>query len=695
MRTAGKLLIGTITGFCAGVLVLGQASSPQSGRSDLQRQYDAAQHAQVSGNLNEAASDYRQFLAGAQGELAAEYSAAGDYGRAANLFKNALALAPDSPALRLGYAKTALLMGDFPGSEALARAFLNGNSGGFQQIAQGHQILGRALHKMNKDHQARQELQEAVNLDPSFANRYDLAVICLDLDDEKCATQTFQGMEHAFGDTPAIHMRFGLAYGNSDFVPLAITEFKKVIAKDPHYPHAHYALAAALLASGNDATNLPLAQSELKTELTISPKDFLTYAALGKLAVATHNYSEATAYLRRATLLNPSNPDAFLYLGQMYFNMHRPADAETALRKAIALTKDPARNRYQIQQAHFLLGRVLMQEHKPGAAHAEMEKARKFANKDLSQDKSQLAGLLNGAAGTAGDDTSDSSEEYTSFSAASEIDPAILKSVQAYEKHLTPAIADGYNNLGAIAATGRNYTEALGYFEHAAQWDPALEGLDLNLGRAAFSASRFQQAIPPLSRYAKAHPADSGVRGALAMSQFMTGDYRGCLESFKGVESKLSSIPQMEFVLAESLVKVGQVSLGKAKLMKLEAAHPEISDVHRALGEVFDSEGNRQKAHDEFKTALSLNPNDAEAHYDLGKLDLAHGDSTAAISELQTAIQLSPEKPQFHEQLAAAYNLASRKADAEKETAIYQKLKTQADANSKTQTRGSRQDASR
>ena len=59
-------------------------------------------------------------------------------------------------------------------------------------------------------------------------------------------------------------MQFGLAYGNSDFTPQAVTEFKKVIAEDPHYPGAHYSVAAALLAAGEDEKTLQEAESELK-----------------------------------------------------------------------------------------------------------------------------------------------------------------------------------------------------------------------------------------------------------------------------------------------------------------------------------------------------------------------------------------------------------------------------------------------
>ncbi len=643
MRISGKLIVSSsIAAFCAGAGLFAQTPSADRDSPSLQARYENAQHFQASGDLDRAAEEYRAFLGNAQGELAAEHAVAGDYARAASLYKEALALLPDSPALLLGYAKTALLMGDPSHAETLAQAFIKDHADGAPQLAQAHQILGRALLKMNRDHDARDEMQKAVGLNPSFANRYDLAVVCLDLDDGQCATQTFQGMEQSFGDTPAIHMRFGLAYGNSDFVPQAIAEFKKAIAGDPRFPGAHYSLAAALLSAGDDAKNLPEAEAELQKELAISPNDFLTYAALGKLAVASHNYLQAARYLKRATSLNPSNPDGFLYLGEMYYNTNRPADAEAVLRKAIELTRDPSRNRYQIKKAHFLLGRVLMQQHKQEAAHAEMELAQTFANKGLSHDKSELAGLLNNAAATGSDDVS-YKPGYTPDSVQQDIDREAMRSVTGFENRLANAIADSYNNLGAIAATGKSYTEALEFFEHAALWNPTLEGLDLNWGRAAFMASRFSQAIPPLARYLRTHSGDSGTRGALAMSQFMTGDYKGCIDTFKGVEDKLSSIPQMEYVFAESLVETGQVPSGKTRLEALEKAHPEIADVHRALGEVFDSEGDRKSAERELKTAISLNASDPKTHYDLGKVEVKSGDAAAAIPELETATQSGSE----------------------------------------------------
>jgi tetratricopeptide (TPR) repeat protein len=651
----------------------------QADRSPLQGLYDQALQLQKDGNTDQAAKQYREFLAVALGELANSHAQLGAFSRASTLFDEALTLTPDSLPVRENYATAALQAGDLKHAGALARALINDNSNSAEGLVRAHRILGQTLHRMNQDQDARKELEAAAALDPSFQNEYDLAVVCLDLDDEKCAVDIFDRIEASVEDSPALHMQIGRAYGNSDYTPRAVTEFRKVIASDPHYPGAHYCVAAALLAAGEDEKTLEEAEVELKKELTVSPRDFLTYAALGKIEASYHRYPQAEQYLKHAILLNPRNPDAFLYLGQMYFDTKRLTEAEPNLRRAISLTTDVSRNHYQIQKAHFLLGRILIQNHREDEAHKEMQIAHAFTDKALSKDKSKLAGMLsdNATSSTASDPAipdalTDSAANSSTTAHAS--DPVAVTKQRAFEKQLTPAIADSYNNLGAIMATETNYADALKYFQLAAAWVPSLEGLDLNMGRAAFMAAKFSEAVPLLSRYLRSHPADSGIRGALAMSQFMTNNYRGCIDALKGAPEAVTSIPQMQYIDAESLVKTGQVSLGKARLESLRSAHPEIAEVHRSLGEVLSLEGNKQEATAELRSAIELNTSDSESHYDLGKITLESGDATTAIPELESAIRLQPNDPKYHKELASAYKLASRPADADKELQIYNTL---------------------
>lgn len=650
-----------------------KSSHPGDGDRTLQYEYDAAQRSQQSGDLNRAATQYRHFLADVLGRLAVGHAHIGDYSRAASFFDESLALEGNAPSLRLEYARTALLHGDVDHAQTLASAFLREFSSDRQGSAQAHQILGRALLRMNRDKDARKELETAVELDPTFENGYDLAVVCLDLDDQKCAAQVFSEMESAFGDTAALHMHFGEAYGDSDFQPQAIDEFRKVIAEAPRAPGAHYSLAAALLATGEDDVRVREAESELKKELSISPRDFLSYAALGKLAAAHHHDPEAEEYLKKAISLNPKSPDAFLYLGQMYSDAGRTAEAEAMLRSAIDLTTDPARNHYQVQKAHFLLGRLLMQEHHEQEAHAEMQTAHALANQALSQDKGKLAGLL---ADNAASLTPSANPTQAASAPTGDADPAAVRTLADFEKQLTPAIADSYNNLGAVAAGSGNYDFALQLFTRAAEWNPSLEGLDYNWGRAAFMASRFHEAIAPLSRYARAHRDDKSVGGPLAMSQFMTGNYSGCIAALEGVDEKTAAIPQMQYILAESLVKTGQVPAGKARFEALATTHPEIPDVHRGLAEALASQGDDGHAVDELHATLAIAPNDAEAHFMLGEIELRRVHLQPAIAELESAVRLNPREPRFHRRLADAYTRANRAADAEKELHILNSLET-------------------
>jgi tetratricopeptide (TPR) repeat protein len=658
---------------CAAVLPAQTGNRQAADERSLQQHYNDAQESQRTGRLNEAAQQYRAFLADALGELAMGYGLMRDYTQAAPLFDEALAAEPDSPTLLLDFARTALMLGDLARANTLATEFIQRHLGNREQLAQAHQVLGRTLLKQNRNQEARKELEAAVSLDPTFPNGYDLAVACLDLDDEKCAVQIFTEMEKSFGDTADIHMAFGRAYGDSDFQPRAVTEFKRAIEEDPRLPGVHYLLASVLLATGDDQSHLDGAEMELKKELVISPNDSMTYAALGKIAVSRQNYPEAETYLKKAVLYGPKSPDAYLYLGQMFFATNRSTEAEAALRQSIDLTTDVSRNRYQVQKAHFLLGRILVQKGQQDAAHAEMNISRDLANKTLAQDKSKLAGLLD----------SSGSQDAQENSAASPVsaptaDPTALHRLEVLREQVKLPVADSYNNLGAIAATNNDYSDAVRYFERAFLWNPSLEGLDYNWGRAAFAGSRFADAITPLSRYLKAHPDDIGARSVLAISQFMTGNYPGCIDALEPAIGKADLAPQAEYVYAESMIKTGRIASGVERLRALEKLHPEVPDVHRAIGEALAQQGDKQPALEELRTAVQLSPRDADSHYDLGKMELESGDTAAAILELEAAAQLLPNSEKFHQELAAAYTAIHRSADAQKEIETSNSLRARA-----------------
>ena len=63
----------------------------------------------------------------------------------------------------------------------------------------------------------------------------------------------------------------------------------------------------------------------------------------------------------------------------------------------------------------------------------------------------------------------------------------------------------------------------------------------------------------------------------LALSQYMIGNYHGCVETLQPVIGKSDLVPQVEYAYAESLIKTGQIGPGTERLRALQKLHPEIS----------------------------------------------------------------------------------------------------------------------
>jgi tetratricopeptide (TPR) repeat protein len=652
--------VGLLTLGCVGCgwlipAVGAQASSDGGSGPQLQQRYDAAQKYQATNDLEHAAEQYRLFLSDAVGEIAVGWARAGDYEKAANDFDEVLRLNPDSTAMRIAYARSAVESGKLEHARLLAMSVLRIEPVDAKASAEAHAILGRVLMKSGKNAEAKQEFEEAVALDSTFEHGYELAVADLDTGDGKGAAKIFAEMLASFGDTAEIHMRFGQAYLNSDFQGDAVGEFEKAVKKDDRVPGLHYSLAAAYLATVGSA-KLPEAEAELRKEIAISPKDAPAYAALGHLLAGQQHdaegVAEAEGFLKRAMELNAKNPDGFFYMGQFDADLKKSVEAEALLRKSIALTTDVSRNGYQVQKAHYLLGRLLMETGETDEGKREIAASQVLMQQNLKRDQSRLSDYLE-------EQKSEQAGPQTSSApAAKGGDAEVGGEVEAFEKQLGPAIADSYNNLGAIAGGEGKEREALQSFEKAGEWNPALPGLDYNWGRAAFAAGAVAEAVGPLSRYSAAHPDDEGARAVLGLSLFIVKDYAGVRKTLQPLDGKSGEAPQLQYAYAASLVRTGDTSGGVARLLVLEKANPNAAEVHRMLGEAYVSTKSVGAA-EELGEAIRLNPADAEARVDLARLQLAKGDANGAVGNLEAAVKLQPNDAALQQELAEARTKAS------------------------------------
>jgi len=606
------LLVGVLSGaVCAGQTSArarhsGSVAHPAAG---LKQQYDAAQRAQSAGDFKAASRDYQAFLAAALARLADGHTHTGDYSGAVKLFDEALATdAPDGGGkLRLAYVQAALLDHDVAKAKTLAQAVVAETP----KNGEARFVLGEALLQNDENDEARKQLEAAVALDPSYRNGLALARAYLALANMKDAARIFSEMAHGSGDKASLHMDFGRAYAEAGYPDLSIAEFKKALTEDPTLPEAHYCLGASYLLSQGEA-GFPKALDEFHRELKQNPNDYFSLSQLGYIALSQRRLPEAESYLKRASALDATNPDNPLLLGQVYMQLNQPAEAEQAFRQAIALTTDLSRNHYQVQRAHYLLGRLLVQQGHADEAKQQMQIAADLLKRNMARDEARLKGAPISETASA--------PQLQSPAATAPADAKAKRELDEYTAQLAPALADSYNNLGVIAASNNEFATASGYFAKAAQWNPALDGLDYNWGRAAFSGGLYALAVEPLSRYLAAHPHDDGARRVLGISYFQVKDYGSVVRTLKPLEAQLAASPQLGSMYGLSLARTGDYDDGIARLESLVHSNPSAAEAHRALGEAYASHGNYQQAVTEFNTALQLNAADQEAREQLSAL---------------------------------------------------------------------------
>ena len=695
----------------------------------LQQHYDAARTFAVGGDQEHAAVEYKAFLAEALRRTANARTHQGDTATAEALFKDALAIAPQSPDIRLDYAVLCLDKEDFAEAKLQAEKALQLAP----DLMRAHYLLGRILYEQGDYAGAKAQLEPAVVDNPTFEVGYNLALTYLNLKDLNHVRLLFDEMVVGLGDSAQIHIHFGYAYWRTGYPDKAIEEFKRALAKNPKVAQAHYFMGLAYLDRDEDKGWDEAAQ-EQREEIKNDPTDFRAHYELGNIALKQHNAEEAERELKRASELAPENPDPLIYMGELYSGQNRPVEAEAAMRKAIALTTDPARGAYQVHRAHYVLGRILIQTGRRDEGAKELKLSAEL--RERTHPDVQRSGKPQ--------DAIPLSAKENRVHPDSEQSPADKQKLEAYLDQLKPGIADAYNNLGVSAAGQKDFVTAGNYFHQAAKWNPSLTTLDRNMGMAAFYAGQYSEAITPLWHHLEQHPDDLRVRAALGLSYFEVEKYSAALETLQLLKpEEVNTDPGLGLAYAVSLAKTGKYDEGMMRMKSLEQANPDSAGVHVAIGEAYADQklygtaieeyrkalsidANQSRTHfllglslmheatqtdaaQEFRAALTLDPKDAatkyhlaysliqiqrkdegqallrevvlqdptyaDAFYQLGKLQLEQGDSKTAIANLETGIRLSPTSDYIHYQLSMAYRRDSRAEDAEREMQVYEAMK--------------------
>ena len=621
----------------------------QSFQDSIRRHYEAAEAYRRAGNVNAAEAEYFAILGESYGKLGKIHLAQKDYPKAIATLEAAASAAPNSESALVDLAIAYFDTNQFEKALEPLRKALAENS---QGVA-AHHMAGKTYFMIGDFAKSVSELETALKLAPNdYDVAYTLGLAYLKQHQFNPAKLIYARMLKQLGDRPQLHIVFGRAYRETDFLPEALEEFKKAISLDPSFPRAHYYLGLTYLLK-DGASRLDDAAEEFKIELTRHPDEFFANYYLGIVYLIQKKLEPATGLLETASKAQPDNPDPYFHLGQAYQELGQHDKAIEALKKAIALNPFISHNDYQVTTAHYRLGQSLMKVGRTKDGQEELQTASDLKAKAKKRDEEKTKVFLGEA------NLHEQNDKFPELLLVEGViaDPNPLNEderleLQKSEAYYSKVIASAHNNIGLLRADQNDFRAAAAQFALAAKWNPQLEDINFNWGLACFKAELYSDAIPPLEATLKAQPDKVAAKQLLGLSYFMVENYSRASESLGAVVVSRPDEASLYYPLAISLVKQGKKDEAKRVIQAMITVGGNSPQVHIVMGEAYYEQGDTIKALEELKAASAQDSRIPLAHYYSGQILLKQGRFEEAAQEFENEFVLNPND------VRAKYHLA-------------------------------------
>lgn len=407
----------------------------------------------------------------------------------------------------------------------------------------------------------------------------------------------------------------------------ALEAAKRLQAKRPQDPNGYSLAGTTELARGRNEE----ARGLFRQTLQIRPGDRNALRNLAVIAAKQNDFDGARAQYREVLNRNPADEEFLVLLAALEDRAGRTEESRSILERAVAANPDSS-------TARVALGRHYLSANDPTKALATVQPVLKDMREATALEvvgRAQLAlGQSDFAIGTLRDLVNirpESAEAHQYLASAYEEANMIERAVMEVELALryakdSPALKFQYARLLARAGKLSRATQMLTELRRSYASDPGLLELEASVAAAS---NRIEDAITAYARLFEAQPSNANLL-KLARAQVQGG--RG-EEARRGIEQWLGRSPD------DILVRT-------------------------ALADFLLSQGDHQRAAEEYSRILKTSPDNAMVLNNLAWALTKSGRTEDAIAHAQRAVAFVPNSPAFLDTLGIVLLNANRPKEA-------------------------------
>lgn len=335
------------------------------------------------------------------------------------------------------------------------------------------------------------------------------------------------------------------------------------------------------------------AEEQLKIAVQLNPNSAVARTNFGACLLHSDKNELAAEQFRAALRLDPTSYDANHDLGELYIRAGKIAEAAPLLEAAQRAKPDSYENGYDLAMAYFQLER-LQEAHEIAQSILVVQNTGELHN---------LLGQIN-------------EKDGHFVAAANEFETAA---------HLDPS-DDNLFDWGSEMLLHRTYEPAIAIFQQATLKYPNSPRLLIGLGLALYSRGKYDDAVQALLRAADLSPSDPRCYVFLAKAYDSSPKQADeVTERFRLYAALKPDNALAQYYYAMSLWKGKRgegsdatLSTVQSLLEKSIALDSTIPEAHVQLGDLYAGQHQYEKSVLEYVRAVELNPNLSDAHYRLG-----------------------------------------------------------------------------